>query len=51
MKFYPLSNWQEGQPTVLIYYTLESATEWEIMEAQEHIVSLAAHKGEEWIKK
>ena len=55
MKFYPLRNWQSGQPTVLIdgntYYTLESATEWEITEAEEHIVTIAAHKGEEWIKK
>ena len=32
------------------YYTLESATEWEITEAEEFKVSLAAYKGEEWIK-
>ena len=55
MKFYPLRNWQRGQPTVLIdgntYYTLESATEWEITEAEETTVTIAAHKGEEWIKK
>ena len=54
MKFYPLRNWRRGQPTVLIdgntYYTLELATEWEITEAEEFTVSLAAHKGEEWIK-
>ena len=54
MKFYPLRNWRSGQPTVLIdgntYYTLESATEWEITEAEEFTVSMAAHKGEEWIR-
>ena len=55
MRFYPLRNWRSGQPTVLIdgntYYTLESATEWEITEAEEFTVSLAAHRGEEWLKK
>ena len=29
---------------------LESATEWEITEEEEFTVTLAAHKGEEWIK-
>ena len=45
---------RSGQPTVLIdgntYYTLESAMEWEITKAEEFMVSLVAHKGEEWIK-
>ena len=50
-----MRNWQKGQPTILIdgntYYTLESATEWEITEAEGNVVTVAAHKGEEWIKK
>ena len=54
MKFYPLKNWRKGQPTVLIdgdtYYTLEAATEWEINKTEEDLVTIAAHKGEEWLK-
>ena len=54
MKFYPLRNWRRGQRTVLIdgdrYYTLEGATNWNLDEKGEERVTLAAHKGEEWIK-
>lgn len=51
----PVKNWRKGQPTVLIdgntYHTLEAATEWEISEEEEFKVTLAAHRGEDWIKK
>ena len=54
MKFYPLRNWRRGQRTVLIdgdrYYTLEGATNWNLEEKGEERVTLAAYRGEEWIK-
>ena len=54
MKFHPLRNWRRGQRTVLIdgdrYYTLEGTTNWNLDEKGEERVTLAAHRGEEWIK-
>ena len=53
MKFYPLKNWRKGQEVVVIdgkkFYTLEAATNWGMNKEQEDRVSLAAHKGEEWL--
>ena len=55
MKFYPLKNWRKGQDTVVInkgkYYTLEGATDWELNKEEEDRVTLAAHEGEQWLKK
>ena len=55
MKFYPLKNWRKGQEIVVIdgekYYTLEAATNWGMNKEQEEKVTLAAHRGESWLKK
>ena len=55
MKFYPLKNWRRGQRTVLIdgdrYYTLEAVTNWKLDKEGEDKVTLAAHRGEEWVQK
>ena len=55
MKFYPLKEWRKGQEVVVIdgekYYTLEAATNWGMNKEQEEKVTLAAHRGENWLKK
>ena len=55
MKFYPLKEWRKGQEVVVIdgekYYTLEVATNWGMNKEQEEKVTLAAYRGENWLKK